>query len=82
MTKSKKSTFKMIFHIGGLVLAASLLGMFLLFYSKSVVEYQQESDIEKLCGMLERSSLEIELRFVEDTNTNELMVVDCDSFSD
>lgn len=81
MTKSKKSTLKTVLHIGGLVLATSIFGMILMFYSKSVVQYQQESDIEKLCNMLNRSSLELELRIVEDTNTNELMVVDCDEYS-
>ena len=82
MTESNKSTFKTVLHIGGICIAASILGMFLLFYSQSVVEYQQESDSEKLCGLLERSSIELKLRLVEDTNTNELLVIDCDEYAD
>jgi len=82
MNESNKSTFKAVLHIGGICIAASILGMLLLFYSQSVVEYQQESDSEKLCGLLERSSIELELRIVEDANTNELLVIDCDEYSD
>lgn len=82
MTENKSTTFKTVLHIGGLVVATSLLGLFLLFYTQSVVKYQEESDVEKLCGLLERSSIELELRLVENTETNELLVVDCDSFSD
>lgn len=82
MNETKTITFKSIMKIGGLVLSTSLLGMFLLFYTKSVVEYQQESDSEKLCGLLERSSIELKLRLVEDTNTNELLVIDCDEYAD
>ena len=82
MNESNKSTFKAVLHIGGICIAASILGMLLLFYSQSVVEYQQESDSEKLCGLLERSSIELELRIVEDANTNELLVIDCDEYAD
>ena len=81
MSETKTITFKSIMKIGGLVLATSLLGMLLLFYSKSVVEYQKESDVEKLCGLLDRSSINLELRLVEDKETNELLVVDCDEYS-
>ena len=81
MSETKTITFKSIMKIGGLVLATSLLGMVLLFYTKSVVEYPQESDVEKLCGLLDRSSINLELRLVEDKETNELLVIDCDEYS-
>lgn len=80
--ESNKTTFLIVLKIGGLVLAASMLGLLLLFYSMSLTEYQQKTDEERLCGLLERSSIELELRIVEDTKTNELLVIDCDEYTD
>ncbi len=78
--ESNKTAFVTVLKIGGLVIAASILGLLLLFYSMSLTEYQHKTDEEKLCGLLERSSIKLELRVVEDTETNELLVIDCDEY--
>jgi len=82
MSEDMSKTLKSVLKIGGLVLATSLIGIILLFYANSVTEYQEKTDVEKLCGLVERSSINLELRLVENTETNELIVVDCNDASD